>query len=167
MALCLFKLRDNFPFFPLYRWYVIVCTLACMHILCSLVLLGRSMLFCTSCTFCASNLNIKSNISVGQLHAAISVIVVNRRPKCVHGYLWNYWDPVHHCAANKPGYLDVVCIPEPSYIFRTVTHQGESTLWPCLYQNSSLKHSYWVKFHFNPLALEMDIYSLAHHLCMC
>jgi len=86
---------------------------------------------------------------MGQLCAAISVIAVNRRPKCVHGYLWNYWDPVHHSAGNKPGYLGVVRIQEPSYIFRTVTHQGESTFWPCLYQKNSLKHCRWVKFHFN------------------
>jgi len=100
-----------------------------------LVLLGRSMPFCTSCAFYASNLNIKSNTSVGQQHAVIRVIAVNRRPKCVRGYLWNYWDPVHHCVGDRPGYLGVVCIQEPSYIFRTVTHQGESTLSSCLYQN--------------------------------
>jgi len=149
MALCIFKLRDSFPFFPPLS---VVCERVhtCMHAhFVLLVLLGRCMLFCTSCTFYASNLNIKSNISVGQLHAVINLIAVNRRPKCVHGYLWNYWDPVHHCAGDRPGYLGVVCIQEPSYIFRPVTHQGESTLWPCLYESSSLKHSHWVKFHFS------------------
>jgi len=135
MSLCLFKLRDSFPFSPPLS---VVCEYvhACIHAhFVLLVLLGRSMLFCTSCAFYASNLNMKSNTAIGQLHAVISFIAVNRRPKCVHGYLWNYWDPVHHSTGDSPGYLGVVCIQEPSYIFRTVTHQGESTLRPCLYQN--------------------------------
>lgn len=132
LALCLFNWWTAFLFSPFISG---VCVHTCMHAhFVLLVLLGRSRLFCT-CAFNASNLNIKSNASVGQLHAIISVTAVNRRPKCVRGYLWNYWDPVHHCAGDRPGYLGVVCIQEPSYIFRTVTHQGESTLWPCLYQN--------------------------------
>jgi hypothetical protein len=129
MSLCLFQLRDSFPppFFFLPPFISGEYAHACIHAhFVLLVLLGRSMLFCTSCTFCASNLNIKSNTSIGQLRAVIRVIAVNRRPKCVHGYFWNYWDPVYHSTGDGPGYLGVVCIQEPSYIFRTDTHQGES-----------------------------------------
>ena len=111
----------------------------CAHLhactFCSLDFISKKYAVLHFCTFCGSNLNIKRNTLVGQLHAVISVISVNRSPKYVHGYLWNYWDPVHYCTGDRPGCLGVVCIQESSYSFRTVTHQGESTLWPCVYQN--------------------------------
>jgi hypothetical protein len=125
--------------------YVCICVHAQFVLL---VLLGRSMLICTTCGFYASNLSIKSRTSVGQLRAVIIAFAVNRRPKCVVGYLWNYWDLVHHCSGSRPGYLGVVCIQEPSYSFRTVTDQGESTLWPCMYQNVFIA-TWLVKFHFD------------------